>query len=80
MDVNPEVVNVTVVESEGAVLVTVPDPATVNEPDVTVAVTASLKVRTIVFSAVLSAVNVGAVTSAPWLLVTLVVPLVKDPL
>jgi hypothetical protein len=49
VDVNPEVVNVTVVELDGAVLVTVPDPTTVNEPDMAEPVTTSLKVRTIVF-------------------------------
>ena len=60
MEVNPDVVNVTSATPSAVVLVTVPDPATVNPPEVSSPVTTSLNVTTIVLSAVLSAVNVGA--------------------
>ena len=52
------------VDALGAVLVTAPDPATVKEPEIAVPVTGSLVVITIVLSAVLDAVNVGATLSA----------------
>jgi len=58
--VRPDVVSVTVVPKVTAVLVTIPEPSTVNEPGIAVPVTCSSKVRTIVSSAVLAAVNVGA--------------------
>ena len=64
-------VSVTVVEADGAVFVTVPDPATVNESSMAVPVMVSLNVSTMVLSAVLSAVNVGV---NPSVIATLVFP------
>ena len=61
--VRPEVVSVMLVFAVTAVFVTVPDPATVNDPEMAVPVTGSLVVTTIVLSAVLTAVNVGGASS-----------------
>ena len=65
MDVNPVVVSVIVVPPSSTAE-TVDAPATVNElvSGLVVVSTASLNVRIIVLSAVLSAVNVGATESS----------------
>jgi len=61
--VSPVVVSVIVVDEDGAVFVTVPEPATVKESEMAVPETGSLVVTTMVLSAVLTAVNVGGALS-----------------